>query len=251
MKKNLIYFFFLAVFAACKKENPTPVVPIAPNGKVQISVSNEVDGQGLEMGKMKYTNAAGNSFSVNLLKYYISNIVFTKADGSEIALNNYNLIDASDSLTANIQADSLPNGNYSSVKFFVGVDKPRNHNGAQTGDLDPSKGMIWTWNTGYIFFKHEGQFVDSSGATKPLLFHFGTDAALVPIELPLGSKGLDVKGDQRKLNLRLNINSLYTSPNNVNFNDDNNRQSVGVKDFLWLSTMQQNFGDAFAVKIIQ
>jgi hypothetical protein len=226
-----------ALLPSCKKNDA-----VAPCGKVTVSFANEVDGQPLVLGPMNYTNAAGNKYGVDILKYYISNFTLVKADGSEKNFGTHELIDAGDPASLSFAMDSVLNGDYTSVKFLLGVDYEHNHTGDQEGDLDPIHGMIWTWNTGYTFFKHEGNFVDANGDTQPLVFHYATDRAVTAITLPIST--LSIAGDARKLFLKLNLNSAYSSPNDIDFNIDNHRQSEHT-EALWMDNMQANFADAF------
>ena len=50
----------------------------------------------------------------------------------------------------------LPEGDYTELQFLLGVDSLHNVSGAQTDDLDPAKDMFWTWNSGYVMAKMEG-----------------------------------------------------------------------------------------------
>jgi hypothetical protein len=228
-----------ACFSSCKKDdNP----PVATQGKVTVSVANEVDGVPVVFGPMNYTNASGNKYGVDVLKYYISHFTLVKADGSERVYKNHELIDASLPETPSFTLDSVQNGDYTAVKFYLGVDFEHNHTGAQEGDLDPMNGMIWTWSTGYMFFKHEGNFKDSAGGSRTLVFHFGADDYLPTITVPISK--LTVAGNARKLFLKFNLNSVYTSPHTINFNDDNSRMS-GIGDEMWMYMMQKNLADAF------
>lgn len=243
--KYICIVFTMLVLASCKKEenepnnSPTP----SPVTDVSIKFKNQIDGQDIQFGKMIYTNAAGNMYQVDLLKYYVSNIVLVKNDGSEFALNNYDLINAKDTPTCVVQAGKVPNGTYTKMKFFVGIPQSRNHNGAQEGDLDPSMGMIWDWNTGYIFFKHEGKYKNTGGETKPLTFHFGTDRAFTTLETPIS---LEINGTSKTMHVLFNLNKAYTTPDNIDFNIDNSRQSSSASDFPWIDKLKANFGDAFA-----
>jgi len=227
------------LFASCNKDDSP-----APYGKVTVSFANEVAGQPLVLGPMSYTNAAGNTYSVDMLKYYVSNFRLVKADGTEQPFTNYELIDASKPETLSFSLDSVINGEFTSLKFMLGIDSSRNHTGAQDGDLDPVHGMIWTWSTGYIFFKHEGSFRDSTGATRQLAFHLGTDNALTSITVPIPK--LSVAGDKRKLYLNFDLNRAYnSSAGNMDFNFDNNRMSSGRDDIFWVYAMTANLGAAF------
>jgi hypothetical protein len=243
MMKPVRSFLLLAIalvsmLSSCKKSDST-----APYGKLKISIANEVDGKPVVLGPMSYTSPAGNQYSIDLLKYYISNVRLVRPDGSEKAFSNYNLIDASDSTSQSITLDSVQNGDYTAMKFMLGVDQEHNHTIGQSGALDPINGMVWTWSTGYIFFKHEGSFKDSTGATKQLLFHYGTDFALVNMTVPISQ--LTVAGNERKLYLKFNLNKLYDNPRRVDFNHDNNHMSTSADDAFWISALSENFRNTF------
>jgi hypothetical protein len=233
----LLSLFGLNLLVSCKKSETS-----SPVGKLQVSFSNEANGQPVGLGPLSYTNGAGNKYSIDLLKYYVTNFTLLKADGTEKNFRNYDLIDASEPTSLSFTLDSVLNGSYTSVSFYLGIDSARNHTGAQNDDLDPVHGMIWSWSTGYIFFKHEGSFKDSAGTTRPLAFHYATDRALVKVTVPINN--LSISGDNRKLFLRLNLDKLYNSAHTIDFNVDNNRMS-GATDNFWVSTMSQNFQEAF------
>jgi hypothetical protein len=60
-------------------------------------------------------------------------------------------------------------------RFLLGVDSLTNVSGAFGGDLDPTNGMYWTWQSGYINMKLEGR---SSAAPKGRFeLHLGGYAA--------------------------------------------------------------------------
>jgi hypothetical protein len=246
MKYTFIYFFLLlTVLSACDKKIIEP--PVASDASISLRIVNKVGLDTLALGEMKYTNAEGNQYQVDILKYYISNIVLVKEDGTEWKAGNHDLIDAEIDSSAIISLNKIPNGTYKKIRFFVGVDSLHNHTGAQEGDLNPIYGMIWTWNTGYIFFKHEGYFKDNLGALKPLTYHFGTDRALTTVEIPITAEGLSILGENQKLYLNFDLNSVYASPNTVNFINNNNHQSTSSADYRWIDDLKANFADAFLI----
>jgi hypothetical protein len=54
------------------------------------------------------------------------------------------------------------------IQFKLGIDSITNVSGAFGGALDPTKGMYWSWQSGYINFKMEGRVKD-----KNYLLHLG------------------------------------------------------------------------------
>ncbi|MBS1614611.1 MAG: hypothetical protein JST06_00670 [Bacteroidetes bacterium] len=229
------------LISSCKKSdsNPSP-------GSIQFSISNEVDGQPIQMGPLNFQNAKGNDYSVSMLKYYLSNFSLLTADGTEVPVNSsYYLIDASLPASESFSIADVPAGAYTKLRFHLGVDSLHNHSGTQSGALDPVHGMIWNWNTGYIFFKHEGSYKDSLGNVTPLAFHYGSDRGYVQVELPLSN--LNIDGNTRKITLGFNLNGLYANPIPIDFNLDNNRTSGNRDDVFWEMTMRSNFPGAFQI----
>jgi len=208
------------------------------SGVVRFEFENYVDAAPLQLGPLAYTNQAGNVFSVDLLKYYISNVRFFNQGAEVYAAPNYELLDASDPLSLKFDMP-VPIGSFDEVRFLLGVDSARNFSGAQNGELDPVYGMFWDWSTGYIYFKHEGQFIDNTGATQPIVYHFGALPALR--EHPFNAVFSLASGQTRTITFRFNLNKLYRSPNVVDFNG-NNIHSGGSS---WVNTIRTNFQDAF------
>ncbi len=123
--------------------------------------------------EVTYQNYFGEPFKVRSFKYYISHI--------EIRYNNEkfyfvkmapHLVNEADSNSKKISF-SAPAGNITGVRFLLGIDSATNTNGVQTGDLDPSKGMFWIWNTGYIMAKLEGFSSISKAPGKQYSFDVG------------------------------------------------------------------------------
>lgn len=239
MRKLLLFVAAITLLGSCKKEEPT-----AEETKFTLSVKNEIDGQAIVLNELNVQNGVGEAYSVALLKYYLAHATLVKDDGTEVSFQNYKLID--ESLQANNKlVKTIPSGKYKRLKFSVGVADADNHTGAQAGDLDPVNGMFWTWSTGYIFFKHEGQFITSDGSTQGLVYHYGGDHALVEIEIPIN---LDIKGESMSKSLVFDLHKAYTAVNMITFTNNNNHQSLSAGDADWLSDMSGNLSQSFHVE---
>ncbi|MBK7385090.1 MAG: hypothetical protein IPI81_17420 [Flavobacteriales bacterium] len=60
-----------------------------------------------------------------------------------------------------------------SISFLLGIDSLTNVSGAFGGDLDPTKGMYWAWNSGYINWKLEGTCTKCETLKNQFEFHLG------------------------------------------------------------------------------
>lgn len=106
--------------------------------------------------------------TITNLKFYLTSFSLSK-NGETVwsEKDSYHLIDASNpsSLKIKLNPDNL---DFDEIHFLLGTDSLTNVAGVMGGDLDPTKGMYWAWNSGYINFKLEGK---SNGT--PFKFHLG------------------------------------------------------------------------------
>ncbi len=109
-----------------------------------------------ETGKYFIINQK-DSIQLTQLRFYISNIeCFTDDKTSFKEKDSYHLVDLTENKFDTIRIDLKSNQNIKLIKFNLGIDSLTNSNGVLGGDLDPTTGMYWTWQSGYINFKLEG-----------------------------------------------------------------------------------------------
>ena len=157
-------FFSVIVQAQTKKVNKQTI---------KITFINKVNQQHVILDSAQYINYLNETFTINKLKYYISNIGLQKPGTRNfIEKNSSHLINEEDSASKTFSF-LISSDNYESISFLIGVDSIKNVSGAQTDALDPLNGMFWTWNTGYIMFKMEGNSEQSSLVNKKIEYHIG------------------------------------------------------------------------------
>lgn len=187
MKNILLIFLFISLFLvlfSCNDHNP-PV----DAGPITLEFDNIVGSANLQLGtaNMPYHNSKGEPYKVTWLTYYVSNISLKSEDGTTFSdpvkadgSAGYYLVDENDEGSQEITLQNVPAGNYTEVTFTIGVDASQVDQGAQTGALDPAKGLFWSWNSGYIFMAVEGVSPASTEDGNVFQFHVGgykTDAA--------------------------------------------------------------------------
>ncbi len=144
--------------------------------------------------KKYYCAAKGDSISVSMCRFYISKFELVQEDGMWGGAGlNYRLINLFDSVSRsfNIPYNSL--GDMTSVKFYLGIDSATNVAGVGDGDLDPTTGMYWAWQSGFINMKLEGNSSICAKTKNEFQYHLGGYAApnnaLQLIELKLDGNG--------------------------------------------------------------
>lgn len=223
MKKILFLFSALTIIiTSCKKE-VAPEYNTSATGQLSIEFDNVVGNQDLQLNTGTYTNASNESFKVTLLKYFVSNFVLTKTDGTTVNIPQdscYFLIDESIP-NSTIPKLKVPEGEYTKLSFVVGVDSLRNTMdiSKRTGVLDPAgtaAGMYWSWNSGYIFFKMEGTSPASTQNGNIFQYHIGlfggyttpTINNLKTITLDLTARGTAKIKNNKPANIHLLVDVL-------------------------------------------
>jgi hypothetical protein len=177
-----------------------------------------------------YRNAAGQPYVIDSLKYYVSNVKLTRADGSIwTAPVAYYLIRATSAPADNqtIDVPAVPLGTYKSITFSVGIDSVANHTGDQPGVLSPRYSMLWNWNTGYRFLLLEGAYKPVGDTVRALEYHLGGDANFrtmtVTLPLPTATPATVTSNIAPEVHLAVKVNELFGGPNQMDFSDPDQR----------------------------
>jgi hypothetical protein len=129
---------------------------------------------GLVLNDSVYTLNSGDSIRFETLRFYVSAVelgIDDKIVWKEE--NSFHLVDAFDKMSLQIMLANVPAVPFNKIKFNVGIDSTTNVSGVMGGDLDPTKGMYWTWQSGYINFKLEGKSNVCKSRNNEFQFHLG------------------------------------------------------------------------------
>lgn len=111
---------------------------------------------------------------ISSLRFYVSNIrLLKKGKVVYASQSSYHLIDLADTSSTRIQIPLSEPSTIDQVQFMLGIDSLTQSAGVMGGDLDPIKGMYWTWQSGYIHLKVEGAHQKSSDARHQFQLHIG------------------------------------------------------------------------------
>ncbi|RIJ33518.1 MbnP family protein [Pontibacter oryzae] len=188
LHKIILYAILLplALFTTSCNDDGTPGVQ--EPGSITLDVHNQYNSQALQLDN-EYNTSSGTKFKFTQLRYIISNVELTAADGSKYKVpeSYYVLEKTSAAERSKVELTNIPAGKYTSVTFSVGVDQAVNHSlDLAAGDLKTTSGMAWSWNTGYKFIVAEGQALDpQTDAWESITYHIGTDANYRTVTLAL------------------------------------------------------------------
>jgi hypothetical protein len=261
--KSLFPLLFIFCLISCKKEEKAPAethlveseakaLPVSPTvataNDVLVTFSVHVDGQVFTPVSRWYINT-NDSFTVTKFNYYISNVKLIKGDGTDyVEPESYHLmrhIENEDKFTMK----SVGPGVYNKIRFLIGVDSTRNVSGAQTGALDPVYEMFWEWSSGYIFYKLEGMFVNSTNPKQEFAIHVGGFKApqncLQWVELSLPTPLIVDGVGKNEIRYNVNVNEIFRDPEVITMNDYYpitpgifRRLSVNYKDMFTIGKVE-------------
>lgn len=245
----LLSFFGAIVFASCRKKDD-PLAAINPAdtamGKLQISFQNFAGAQLLVLDNEWYQNENGDSIKVSEYKYYISNIELISDSSTFYEPESYHLINERDDASKYFTIGDIPEGNYTSIRFLIGVDARRNRNGAQTGALDPLNGMFWDWNSGYIMSKMEGTS-PSSPQQNHFAYHIvgfaGQYSVLRTVTLSFPKMLLIKKADKPNVHINSDLLEWFKTPNIIKINELPAMSETGEM----ASKIADNYADMFTI----
>lgn len=179
-----------------------------------------------------YTNSNGEVIKINKLKYIVSNIVLTKADGTTYVVpkaQRYFIVDEATVASALLNLPNIPAANYTKVSFGIGVDKTQLEAGATgQGDflaLAQTTGMMWSWSAGYKFLAFEGTFISSTvtSATSFMVHtgQTGTDYNYTTVTLDLPTNALVRTTITPQIHIMADISKVLDGANKISLTESN------------------------------
>ena len=250
--KSQQYYWFLipVLFAISSSFQHAKFIKQNNDATIKISFINTIKGNKIVLNDSTYTNSFGEEYSISKLRYYVTNIELQKANIPFEVKNSYHLIDESKAESQVINL-SIPEGAYEDISFLIGVDSLHNVSGAQTDDLDPAKDMFWTWNSGYVMAKMEGNSPASKLVNNKFEYHIGGFSGPYNVlkKIPLNFPGKSFYFDEGKsysIIIDANINAWWQSVHNIKIAEHANITSPGelAKD------VSDNYANMFHIEKI-
>jgi hypothetical protein len=229
MKTSFYFLLLLLLITACKKSAEI----FDPNAKAPLIIEfdNVAGEQDLEMNTGNYINASGDTFSVNSLHYFISNISLINSNGVTYTLpkdSSYFLINENTDETETLI--NVPEGEYRSLSFTVGIDSLRSSSGpGVSGVLAPTPTTYRNENEGYIFLDLEGsspqapgnefrfQIGGYGGKSAPTINNIKT----VTIDLSKAGVAKVHSGHTSEIHLMADILKVFTGAANITLSENN------------------------------
>ncbi len=221
MKKSIFFFLTLALVItslnSCKDKDDDMTIDEPTEFNLSFDIAHTYNGDPLTLSSTEqlYTDGAGNELSFTDLKYLLTNIVLQKSDGTDyIPKNAEAFIHLAEDRTS-FTLEDVPVGEYTGIRFFVGVDEVKNHEDPNQYTVDHPlspilNDMHWNWNGGYIFLTLEGLYKNDAAEIDGFVYHIATDNFLMEYDFKNINFNLDAN---KTVKLSFHADEVFSNPN--------------------------------------
>lgn len=235
MKKYLFIFICTFILYSCTK-NEGCTDPEALNFDVNASLDDgscdyinydinlhftqSIEQNALIKDSLTYLNHSNVNYSVQTLRYIISNIKLHKEDGTSQLIDSVQFVNIADESTKKVTISNVTSLDYTSISFTVGLNDSYN---VSNLFLNESFFPSFTWpGGGYHYMQLEGEFLADLANQNPSFYNThtgptsGTDFSFnktFPIELYVINNQTDIYID-------MEITNWYKNPELINYTSD-------------------------------
>ena len=188
-------------------------------GSLRVDIAHSYGDQPLLLNSLRY--GGEEKHSISRLSYLCSEFSLLREDGVWVsAADQFAYVDVAKRLTR-FQLENVPEGNYKSLRFSVGVPKKENHSDpavhAADHPLNPNLNQLhWDWTGGYIFLALEGKYHDAEKELKGFVYHLANDPQLSKVTVDCRFRVKQRTG----LTLRFDVERLLNQPRQISFIKD-------------------------------
>ncbi|MFT5435748.1 MAG: hypothetical protein ACI840_000387 [Ulvibacter sp.] len=182
----------------------------AQNRELNLQFNVKLNNEILELNKQYFLNSVNDSIKIETLKFFVSEFKFLKDKTVVDSLSKkIHLINLENESSIYLTGKRSNNFIFNKISFNIGIDSLTNVSGVFGGDLDPTNGMYWTWQSGYINFKMEGK--SNACPTRNNFFQYHIGGYLTPYNT-IRTVELDILNEEVAI-INLDINTFLSDIN--------------------------------------
>ena len=255
MNKYLVILMMTLLFFACKKEEGC-VDPLAlnynsnatiddgscdyaPIKDLNINFTQTVNGDPLILDSMMYTNQSNQNYSVQTVRYLISDINLHSENGTITLIDEVHFIDFSIDSTLTLSIAEVDNANYTSISFTMGLASKNNvTNLFLNENFFPSFAWPEFLGGGYHYMQLEGDFntvfngyATHTGGTDGIDYSFNKTFPII----------INATNNIRDIYINMEITNWYQNPEIFNLTTDGIMGDINSQNILQANGIEDVF----------
>jgi len=250
--KNSVAVLAMAIaLVSCNNDDSSET--ISGKGNLDVEFDNVFAGADLILDTQSNTTSQSENLKISKVKYIISNVVLTKEDGTTYVYpksDSYFIVDEANEATHVLDLTGVPAGNYTKIKFGIGVDQAQYNLGeANQGNLltnAESNGMISNWANGYNYLSFEGVFTSGTvSSNTAFMVKTGKTAVnynYTEVTLNMPDKALVRTNITPEIHIMADVAKIIDGTNKMKFSEEAN-----VADETKIGLITANLQEMFSV----
>lgn len=232
LNTSILTLLLASLFFSCSKDDDSSSTENKQPGIAKIEFDNAVNGDDLILESTYYSKSNDEKYSIDEVKYIVSNIVLIDNLGTEFVYpkdESYFIINEKNTPSMELDLTQIPAGTYTQIKFGFGVDQEKYLQGASgQGDLlveAEQEEMMWAWQAGYRFLKLEGNFKVGNDNTETFYkYHVGSHGSTldnykeITLNLPIPAQV--EKGKSPTIHIVANLSKVFDGVHTMTINDN-------------------------------
>ncbi len=261
MKNNFRKIFALitliTLVSACSNDYETS--DVTGNGSLVVEFDNAFGDNNLILNSQPNTTSNDEVLKITAIKYIVSNIVLTNENGTTFTYpknESYFIVDESNESSLFLDLKNIPAGDYTKVKFGIGVDEAQWALGAEgQGNFyaeAQAADLMWSWTAGYKFVAFEGTFTcPKMPEQAAFMVHTGKTGATynyTEVTLNLPTKALVRTNIKPQIHIVADVSKIIDGKNKIVLMDSN-KMGMGamIMGGANLPLITENLSDMFSV----
>lgn len=245
------------IFSSCSNDNDAQKV--SGTGKLNVEFDNVFGAADLILNTQSNTTSQSENLKISDVKYIISNIKLTNEDGSTFTYpksESYFIVSERDALSKVLELSKIPGGNYTKIKFGIGVDETQ-YNAGETVQGDffahaQNEDMAWTWSAGYKHILFEGNFTSPTVPNQAIfMVHTGKSGSnynYTEVTLNFPDKAMVRTSITPDVHIFADVKQVIDGTNKINLSQNNtNGMGAMIMSGANLPLITANLASMFSV----
>ena len=180
IKRISLLILLTVILVSCKKFKERRLAVVSFNIQTEIGQTN------FDLMN-RFDDSQGRAISIELIKFYLSDLSFINEEGEEILTDDILLVELDKNGLATFDT-KIEAGTYTAIKFGIGVPKAQNESDPSSFNeeghpLNTTNNTYWGMNSMYRFVMIDGRYFENNTFVKTFSYHSGYNESFRTLQL--------------------------------------------------------------------